>query len=58
MVTGSNACKSLYTTPLEPFPPKIIILEPANIAEWPYLAGGGVPDIFGLIHLDEFTSKT
>jgi hypothetical protein len=35
-----------------------MILDPARIAEWPYLDGGGVPDILGLIHLEEFTSNT
>jgi len=39
-------------------PPKIIILDPARIAEWPYLAEGGVPEILGLIHLEALTSKT
>lgn len=45
-------------TPFGPFPPNIIILEPAKTDECPYLAGGGVPLILGLIHLDELTSKT
>ena len=57
MVTGSRACKSLKTD-FEPLPPKMIILDPARTAECPYLGGGGVPDIFGVIHLDEFTSNT
>jgi len=30
-----------------PFPPKIIILDPANRAEWLYLGSGGVPEILG-----------
>jgi hypothetical protein len=36
----------------------MIILEPASTAECPYLAEGGVPEILGLIHLEEFTSST
>jgi hypothetical protein len=36
----------------------MIILEPASTDECPYLAGGGVPEIFGLIHLEELTSST
>ena len=42
-----SACKSLNTMPFSPFPPKIIILEPARIALWLYLGAGGVPDILG-----------
>jgi hypothetical protein len=36
----------------------MIILEPARTDEWPYLYGGGVPDILGFIHREEFTSST
>lgn len=57
-MTGSRACKSLYTAPFGPLPPKIMILEPAKTAECPYLGGGGVPEILGLIHLEELTSST
>jgi hypothetical protein len=33
IVTGSSACKSLKTTLFSPFPPKIMILDPASIDE-------------------------
>ena len=49
IVTGSRACKSLNILPFAPLPPKIIILEPAKTAEWPYLGSGGVPDILGFL---------
>jgi hypothetical protein len=39
-------------------PPNTIILEPARTAVCPYLAIGGVPEIFGFIHLEELTSNT
>ena len=56
-MTGSNACKSLKTL-FAPFPPNMIILDPAKTDVCPYRAGGGVPEILGFIHLEELTSKT
>ncbi len=35
----------------------MIILEPANTAEWAYRGAGGVPEIFGLVNLLAFTSS-
>jgi hypothetical protein len=36
----------------------MMILDPAKTDVCPYLGGGGVPEILGLIHLEEFTSRT
>ena len=62
-VYGSKACKSLKTV-FSPFPPKIIILDPAKIAECWYLGAGGVPEILFFfyykiitLHLFVFTFK-
>lgn len=59
ILTGSRACKSLKQIFFpDPLPPKIRIQLPAKTAVWPYLGFGGVPSIFGLIHLDAFKSNT
>ena len=38
---------------LAPFPAKMIIRDPASTAVWPYLGGGGVPEILGLNHREQ-----
>jgi len=35
-----------------------MILDPAKIAECPYRAEGGVPEILGFIHHEALTSRT
>jgi hypothetical protein len=49
--TGSSECRSRNTTFFSPLPPKMMSLEPASTEEWPYLAAGGVPEIFGFFRV-------